>query len=124
MAFVGCNKNTRQPARQMRPYLAYLDVANGFAIYCARREDHASIGLLGTVKISFKLRVSQRVAEERGAPLNEIVLGWQPRNQSIEVVGPERAERNWRTCFHFRDHHTIKRSVSFPQQNRAWPRVG
>ncbi len=94
MALVGYNKNPRQSARQMRPYLADLDVADGFAVYCASRKDHASVGLLGTLEIPFKLSVGQRVAEEPCAPRNEIILGWQPGNQSVEVVAAEAAERD------------------------------
>ncbi len=94
MTPVGYNKNPRQSARQMRPYLAYLDVADGFAGYCASRKDHAGIGLLGTLEVPFKLIVGQRVAEKPCAPLNEIALGRHPRNQSIEVVWAERTERD------------------------------
>src|SRR5262245_534913 len=94
MALVRCNKNSRQPARQMRPYLADLDVADGFAVCCARRKDRTSVGLLGTLEIPLKLSVGERVAEEPCAPRNEIILGRQPGNQSIEVVGAERAKRN------------------------------
>ena len=94
MTLVGYNKNPRQSARQMRPYLAYLDVADGFAVYCASRKDHAGVGLLGTLEVPIKLSVGQRVAEKPCAPLNEIILGRQPRNQAIEVVGAERAERD------------------------------
>jgi len=94
MALIGYNKNPRQSARQMRPYLAYLDVTDCLAVYCASGEDHASVGLFGTLKIPFKLSAGQRVAEEPRAPFNEIIFSWQPRNQSIEIVGAERAERN------------------------------
>ena len=74
--------------------MADLDVADGFAVYRASRKDHASIGLLGTLEIPFKLSVGQRVAEEPCAPRNEIILGWQPRNQSVEVVAAEGAQRD------------------------------
>ena len=75
MALIGSNKNPRQPARQMRPYLTDLDMADGFAVCGASRKDHASVGLLGTLEIAFKLSVGQRVAEEPCAPLNESILG-------------------------------------------------
>jgi hypothetical protein len=50
----------------MRPYVAYLNVANGLAIDIARHEDGASVGLLGALKIPFKLIISYWVAEEGG----------------------------------------------------------
>jgi hypothetical protein len=52
--------------------MAYLNMANGFAMDIASHKNGAYAGLLGSLKISFKLILSQRVAEESGGPLDEI----------------------------------------------------
>ena len=70
----------------MRPNLTYFDVPDRFTASRARREDDAGIGLLGTLKISFKLSISQWVLEKGRTPLNEIGLGRQPRDQAGEVL--------------------------------------
>ena len=79
-AFVRRNEDAGQPAREMGPYLAYLDVAHRFALVRPNREDLADMQLLGALEVAFQLGVGQRVAEERCAPFDEIVLGWQPRD--------------------------------------------
>jgi hypothetical protein len=58
--------------------MTYLNMANWFAINVASHENGPSVGLLGSLKISFKLILSQRIVEESGGPLDEIYLGWQP----------------------------------------------
>jgi len=76
----------------MRPYVAYLNVANGFAVTVASHEDGTSAGLLGSLNIPFKLIISQWVSEEGGRPLDEIHLGW-PRGQPSEILAAKGEER-------------------------------
>jgi hypothetical protein len=57
-ALTGRDENPRQSARQMGPYLAYLNMANGIAINVLTHEDGTSVGLLGGLKISLKLVIS------------------------------------------------------------------
>lgn len=112
MALIGCNKSPGQSARQMRPYMAYLDVADGFALFCASCKDHTRVRLFGALKIPLELRVGQRVAEETCAPLDEIILCWQPGNQSIEIARAERAQRDLKRRCSFLVHQPIERPLS------------
>ena len=72
----------------------YFDVPDRFSVNGASGEDDAGIGLLGTLKISFKLSIGQRVLEKGRTPLNEIGLGRQPRDQAREVLATKGMERN------------------------------
>src|SRR6266516_4876603 len=99
----------------MRPYMANLNMANGFALDVVSHEDGSSVGLLGSLKISFKLILSQRVAEESGGPLDEIYLGWQPRGQPREILAAKRPEREPDCRCAFIDHQSFARNASLPQ---------
>ncbi len=76
----------------MRPDLTYFDVPDRFTASRASCEDDAGIGLLGALKVSFKLSIGQWVLEKGRAPLDEIGLGRQPRDQAGEVLAAERTE--------------------------------
>src|SRR6476660_3976951 len=76
----------------MRPNLTYFDVTDCFTARRASGENHTRIGLLRTLKISFKLSIGQWVLEKGCTPLNEIGLGRQPRDQAREVLATKGAE--------------------------------
>ena len=69
-------------------------VPDYFTANRARGQDDARIGLLGTLKITFKLSISQWVSKKGGTPLDKIGLGRQPRDQAREVLATEGVERN------------------------------
>jgi len=76
----------------MGPYLAYLDVADRLAVIRPCSEDFTNVRFLRAFEVSFELSAGQWVAEERRAPLDEISLSRQPRDQSIEVLNAEANE--------------------------------
>ena len=70
--------------------MAYLDVPHRPILKRAGRENKASVGPLGALKIPFKLGMREWVTEECCAPRDEIVLLRQPEDQSVEVFAAER----------------------------------
>src|SRR5262245_66569924 len=93
---VGCDQDPGQPAREIGPYLADLDVSHGVATARLGDPDDSRIGLLAALYISIKLGVIERMAEEAGAPFNERCLRSHPGHQSPEVLASERAQGNVR----------------------------
>ena len=74
--------------------MTYFDVPDRFNAIRASGEDHAGVGLLGALKISFELRFGQWVSKKARAPFNEIGLRRQPGDQAQEVLATEWSECN------------------------------
>src|SRR5262245_6487702 len=99
----------------MRPNLAYFDVPDHFVAGGAGGEDDTRVGLLCTLKVSFKLCRGQRILEKACTPLNEISLTREPRDQAREVLATKGMERYAICWWGPVDHPPIQRELEIPQ---------